>query len=87
MSGAQVKATNIATGVTSTTTSDSAGFFRFNPVPVGEYKVEVSAQGLKTSVQNNILVSAGRDRGIGGVKLTVGETSTTIEVSDCRPAG
>jgi hypothetical protein len=85
VSGAQVKATNIATGVTSTTTSDSAGLFRFNLVPVGEYKVEVTAQGFKTSVQNNIVVSAGRDSGVGGVKLAVGETSTTIEVSAAAP--
>src|SRR6185312_2778448 len=85
VSGAQVKATNAETGTTLTTTSDSAGFFRFNLIPAGEYKVEVSAQGFKTAVQNNILVSAGRDSGLGGMKLTVGETSTTIEVSAAAP--
>jgi hypothetical protein len=85
VSGAQVKATNTATGVTQTTTSDSAGLFRFNLIPAGEYKVEVSAQGFKTAVQNNILVAVGRDSSLGGVKLTVGETSTTIEVSGAAP--
>src|ERR1051325_11615460 len=53
VSGAQVKATNTATGVTLTTTSDSAGLFRFNLIPTGEYKVEVSAQGFQTTVQSN----------------------------------
>lgn len=85
VSGAQVKATNLATGVAMTTTSDNSGLFRFNLIPVGEYKVEVTAQGFKTSVQNNIAVSAGRDSGLGGVKLAVGETSTTIEVSAAAP--
>jgi hypothetical protein len=85
VSGAKVKATNTATGVTLTTTSDSSGFFRFSLIPTGDYKVEVSAQGFKTAVQNNILVSAGRDSGLGGMKLTVGETSTTIEVSAAAP--
>ena len=85
VSGAQVKATNPATGVSLNTTSDSSGFFRFSLIPTGDYKVEVSAQGFKTAVQNNILVSAGRDSGLGGIKLTVGETSTTIEVSAAAP--
>jgi carboxypeptidase family protein len=85
VSGAQVKATNTSTGVTLTTTSDSAGLYRFNLIPVGEYKVEISAQGFKTAVQSNILVTAGRDSGLGGTKLTVGETSTTIEVSGAAP--
>src|ERR1051326_3298134 len=81
VAGAQVKATNTSTGITLTTTSDSAGLFRFNLIPAGEYKVEVSAQGFKTSVQSNILVAAGRDSSLGSMKLTVGEASTTIEVS------
>ena len=85
VSGAQVKATNAATGVTLTTTSDSAGLFRFSLIPAGEYKVEVTAQGFKTSVQNNVVVAAGSDSALGGVKLAVGETSTTIEVSGAAP--
>ena len=38
VSGAQVKATNIGTGVTLSTTSDSSGVFHFNLIPVGQYK-------------------------------------------------
>jgi hypothetical protein len=85
VSGAQVKATQVDTGSVLTTTSDNSGSFRFNLIPAGNYKVEVSAQGFKTAVQNNILVSAGRDSGLGSMKLTVGETSTTIEVSAEAP--
>jgi hypothetical protein len=85
VSGAQVKATNTATGATLTTTSDSSGLFRFNLIPAGTYKIEVSAQGFQQAVQNNILVSAGRDSGLGGIKLTVGEVTSTVEVSASAP--
>ncbi|HSM84802.1 MAG TPA: TonB-dependent receptor, partial [Candidatus Limnocylindrales bacterium] len=85
VAGAQVKATNSATGTVLSTISDSSGLFRFNLIPVGDYKVEVSAQGFKTAVQNNILVAAGRDSGLGAIKLTVGEASTTIEVTAAAP--
>src|ERR1051325_2117968 len=85
VSGAQVKATQVETNSVLTTTSDSSGSFRFNLIPAGTYKVEVSAQGFKTSVSNNILVSAGRDSGLGSVRLTVGEASTTVEVTADAP--
>src|ERR1041384_8280737 len=65
VSGAAIKATNTATGVTLNTTSDNAGSFHFNLIPVGEYKVEVAATGFKTALQNSIIVAAGRDSGLG----------------------
>src|SRR6478672_2201302 len=84
VSGAQVKATNTATGAPLTTTTDGSGLFHFNLIPVGDYKVEVSATGFKTAVQNNILVTA-RDSNLGTIKLTVGETNTTVEVTADAP--
>src|SRR5882672_4301442 len=80
VSGALVKATNTATAITHTTTTDSSGLFRFNLIQAGDYTLEFSAPNFKTSTQNNILVAAGRDTGLGTIKLTVGETSTTVEV-------
>jgi len=85
VSGAQVKATNTSTGTSMATTSDGSGSFHFNLIAVGDYKVEVSAPQFKTAVQNNILVSAGRDSGLGAIKLTVGEASTTVEVTADAP--
>jgi hypothetical protein len=84
VSGAQVKATNTATGAPLNTTTDGSGLFHFNLIPIGEYKVEVSATGFKTAVQNNILVSS-RDSNLGAIKLTVGETNTTVEVTAAAP--
>jgi hypothetical protein len=85
VSGAQVKATNTATGVAATSTSDSSGLFRFNLIPAGEYKVEVTAQGFKTAVRTAVAVTAGGDSALGSLKLTVGETSTTVEVTADAP--
>lgn len=85
ISNAQVKATNLATGVALTTTSDSSGLFRFSLIPAGEYKVEVLAQGFKTTAQSNVAVIAGRDTSIGAMKLTVGERSETVEVTAAAP--
>jgi Carboxypeptidase regulatory-like domain len=85
VSGAQVKATQVSTATVQTTKSDNAGLFRFNLIPTGTYKIEVSAQGFKTAVENDVLVAAGRDSDVGSVKLSVGETSTTVEVVGAAP--
>jgi len=85
VSGAQVKATHTETGQHFTTTTDSSGIFHFNLIPAGNYKVEVSYQGFKTMVQNDVLVAAGRDSGLGAFKMAVGDTSTTLEVTAEAP--
>jgi len=85
IAGAQVKATNMATGAVLTITSDDSGLFRFNLIPAGEYKVEVSAPGFSSAVQNNVAVTAGRDSGLGTIKLAVGQTTTTVEVTAAAP--
>jgi hypothetical protein len=85
VSGATVKAINDATGATLATTSDSSGSFHFNLIPVGTYRVEMTATGFKTTVQNNIVVAAGRDSGLGAIPLTVGEVTTAVEVTADAP--
>jgi len=82
---AQVKATQVETGAVLTANTDNAGAFRFNLIPAGAYKVEVTAPGFKTITQTGILVSAGRDSGLGTIKLDVGDTSTSIEVTATIP--
>lgn len=80
VSGAEVKATNTDTGVSFTTITDSSGLFRLNLLPVGTYKIEVSASGFKKLERGGIAVSAGVDTAVGSAKLTVGESTTTVEV-------
>lgn len=83
--GAQVKATNTGTSAVLTTTTDNSGSFRFNLIPAGDYKIEISSQHFKTAVQNGVTVSAGRDSGLGQIRLSVGEASTTVEVTADAP--
>lgn len=85
VAGAQVKATQAETGAVFTTTSDSAGLFRFSLIPAGTYKVEITKQGFKTAVQNDVLVAAGRESSMSSIKLSVGEASTTVEVTAETP--
>src|SRR5579863_3443318 len=85
VSGAQVKATQTDTGAVFSTTSDSSGLFRISLIPAGIYKVEVTSSGFKTTVQNNIQVTAGADEGLGSVKLAVGGASETLEVTAAAP--
>src|SRR5258708_1823886 len=85
VSGAKVTAKNAETGTVSTTTSDSSGLFRFNLLQVGTYTVEITSQGFKKASQGNLVVAAGRDTGLGTVKLTVGEATTTMEITTDAP--
>jgi len=85
VSGAEVKAKNVETGVVTTTTSDSSGLFRLSLLSAGTYNVEVTAKGFKTSVSKGASVTAGADTGLGALHLTVGETSTTVEVTAAAP--
>lgn len=82
---AKVKSTNTATLNERTETTDSAGSFRFNLIPAGDYNVEISAPGFKTVKQTHITVVAGSDTGLGSLKLEVGDTSTTVEVTAAAP--
>jgi hypothetical protein len=82
---AKVKSTNTATLNERSTTTDSAGQFRFNLIPAGDYTIEISAPGFKTAQQTHITVVAGSDTGVGSFKLEVGDTSTTVEVTAAAP--
>ena len=53
--GAQVKAIQTSTGFTRTAVTNSSGFYQLVSIPIGPYKLEVSAAGFKTSVQEVVL--------------------------------
>jgi hypothetical protein len=80
VAGASVKATNVATGVTLITTTTSDGQFAFQDIPLGTYKIAVSASGFSSLTTENVIVTAGAAYTLP-VKLKVGETSTSVEVS------
>jgi hypothetical protein len=80
VAGATVRATNVATGVTLTTTTTSDGQFAFQDIPLGTYKIVVNAAGFSTLTTENVTVTAGQAYTLAA-KLKVGETSTSVEVS------
>jgi hypothetical protein len=83
--GASIKAVSKDTNQEYTTETDNGGLFRLNLLPPGTYRVEIARQGFRKAGFDNLDVSVGADRGLGNVKLEVGEVSATIEVSSAPP--
>src|SRR2546430_17019825 len=77
---AAVKATEIATGIDHNTTTTSEGVFSFQDIPLGLYKVAVTASGFPVYTVDKVEVSAGMVYTLS-VKLTLQQQATTVEVS------
>src|SRR5262245_43350963 len=56
--GATIVATNVATGIETTRGASGAGVYAVSPLPAGEYKVAVSAQGFAPQVREHVMVDA-----------------------------
>jgi Carboxypeptidase regulatory-like domain/TonB dependent receptor/TonB-dependent Receptor Plug Domain len=79
--GATVTVTNKANGSVFTTTSGGAGEYEAPSLHTGTYKIMAVRSGFNTAVADNILVSVGVRQHID-LTLAVGQTATTVEVSD-----
>jgi hypothetical protein len=77
---ATVKATEIATGIDHTTTTTSDGAFSFQDIPLGFYKVTVTATGFPAYTVDKVEVTAGTIYTLQ-VKLKLEQQATTVEVS------
>src|SRR5229473_2335898 len=77
---AQVKATESTTGIDHATSTTSEGQFAFQDIPLGLYKVTVTATGFPTYTVDKVEVSAGQIYTLQ-VKLTLQQQTTTVEVS------
>jgi len=82
--GANVTATNVATGVKTTRQTTAAGFYVLTPLPPGEYKVEVSATGFRQLEQAGVIVDALATVGLN-LTLQVGAASETVTVTSAPP--
>lgn len=78
---ATVVAHNTATGVDVSTTSTSAGQFRFENLPVGTYTVTVNAAAFNKAEVGNVNVQLNQTV-TTNVTLTVGRASTTVVVTE-----
>jgi hypothetical protein len=79
--GATVTVINKDTAATFVTTSGSAGEYEAPSLHTGIYKISAERTGFSTAVADNITVSVGARERID-LKLEVGKTATTVEVSD-----
>src|SRR6266446_3690344 len=81
VASADVKATNVGTGIAITATTTSDGAFSFQDLPLGTYKISVTASGFKSVTVDNVTVTAGSSYTLP-VKLSAGSAGTTVvEVS------
>lgn len=78
--GATVTVTNAATGDTRTVKSTPEGNYSATLLPPGTYSVTVSKEGFKESKHTGIVVSVTETQALT-IKLEVGSTSQTVEVS------
>ncbi len=78
--GAAVVVTNNATGIIAKATSNDSGDYELPSLRVGIYTIKASASGYAEAVANDIAISVGGRQRID-LSLSVGSTSTTVEVS------
>jgi hypothetical protein len=77
---ARVKATNKATSIDYATETTSDGQFAFQDLPVGAYKVTVTAAGFPALEVDNLSVTQGAIYTLAA-QLKISQQSTTVEVS------
>jgi carboxypeptidase family protein/TonB-dependent receptor-like protein len=83
---AQVSIKNVATGITTTVTTNSDGFYIAANLLPGEYEVSVSAKGFATEVRKGISLTVGAQQ-VFNLALQVGSAArTVVEVTTEAPA-
>jgi outer membrane receptor protein involved in Fe transport len=79
VSGAEVSITSVSTDAKRSTTTNSTGSYRFDLLPAGKYKLQISASGFSSVVQNvELLVGQSLT---ANTSLKPGSTTQTVEVS------
>jgi outer membrane receptor protein involved in Fe transport len=79
ISGATVIATNKATNVPQTTTTDTSGYYLFPSLPIGSYSVTVEMTGFKKALHDDVTLEVGQ-RGRNDFHLQVGQVTELVEV-------
>src|SRR5437016_3822623 len=80
ITGAQVKATQLSSGLIRTTVTNSEGHFSLPSLPVGPYQIEIMAPGFQNYLQTGLTLQVNQDPRID-VQLRVGTVTTVQEVN------
>jgi len=83
VANAEVTATNIATGLSITNRTNNTGEYRFDNLPIGNYKFTVKASGFRTTTELAEIVL--NRTGTVNVRLAPGAVAETVEVSGEAP--
>ena len=89
---ATVTAVNTATGVKQTTQSDPQGNYTFPVLPVGQYEIDVTADGFKPNRTRGLVINVGTSLAIDitmelssqNETVTVTENAAQVETSDTQ---
>ena len=84
VAGAKVTLTNEGTGISLTTVTGSDGGYKFSPVRIGSYKIDVVNQGFQTTTTSGVAVDIGANV-VQNFTLRPGSISQSIEVSAAPP--
>ncbi len=84
ITGAQVKAINIATGVVSTVETTSSGTYALPTLEVGQYMLEISKPGFSTVRQPDITININSALTVN-ISMSVGNVSQAVTVTGAPP--
>src|SRR5690348_14755062 len=84
LAGAQVTATNVATGIKSTIKTDEHGSYRLSFLAPGTYTVTSEAQGFQKTALRSVIVTVGTITN-ANFKMKIGSTSETVDVTSAAP--
>jgi hypothetical protein len=81
---AAISIKNIATGITRSSTTSTAGFYSVPNLLPGTYEIRAAAQGFASEVQMGVTLTVGEQQ-VLNFTLQVGQISQTVEVSTEAP--
>ena len=82
--GATVTLTNEGTNAELSTTTGDDGGYKFTPVRIGSYKINVTMQGFQTTTTHGIIVNVGQSV-VADFSMKPGAVSETVEVTSSAP--
>src|SRR5579864_907429 len=81
VAGAAVTLKNVQTGIAVKLTTDADGRYVAPSLPIGQYQVQVQAQGFETALRENIALAVGEQREVN-VPLVVGQMTQEVAVQE-----
>jgi hypothetical protein len=82
--GAQVKVTNVETGLTRSTETNDTGYFEFPLLPAGDYRLEAEQAGFRRATTRVFPINTGTRPRVD-LKLELGQVAESVEVVASAP--